>query len=145
MLSFLKNVFGAPCSNDDVPIHVPEIDGVKEEIAQGRPEYEGLMQKYQFFSKGEFIGSLETELWSENKLLLVHRIDSKIPYQKQGTAMVNWLVDNTEEYIQPVHVIGGGLGFWLQMRKLWPYRIIGRDLRCSDYLSLLEQRKANFQ
>lgn len=55
--------------------------------------------------------------------------------------MVSWLVANSSEKIQPVHVINAGLGFWIKLKKIWPNRIIGIDLRASEYWDLLEKRK----
>ena len=73
--------------------------------------------------------------------MLVHHIGATITGMKHGTAMINWLINNSAEIIQPVHVIGGGIGFWQKLKKRWPDRVNNVDLRSSEYDLLLEKRK----
>ena len=122
-------------------ISIPTIDRVSEEIQGYLPDYQGPTINYRFFSNSKFIGSVKTELWKEDNLLLVHDIRASTTGVKNGTAMVSWLVANSSEMIQPVHVIHNGLGFWIKLKKIWPSRIIDIDLRASEYWDLLEKRK----
>jgi hypothetical protein len=122
-------------------ILIPAIDSVSEEVQLCHLEHQGLITHYSFFYHSELIGSVTTELWKEDNLLLVHDIRASAIGVKNGTAMIDWLVNNSSEMIQPVHVFGGGLGFWIKLKKIWPSRIIDIDLRCSEYCHLLEKRK----
>ncbi|MCS6137044.1 hypothetical protein G3496_19270 [Shewanella baltica] len=122
-------------------ISIPTIDRVSEEIQGYRLDHQGPTIHYRFFSNSKCIGSVKTELWKEDNLLLVHDIRASATGIRNGTAMVSWLVANSSEMIQPVHVIHNGLGFWIKLKKIWPSRIIDLDLRCSEYWDLLENRK----
>lgn len=120
---------------------MPVIDRVSEELQLYNPEHQGPAPDYRFYANSIYIGSVSTELWKEDNLLLVHDIRASTTGIKNGTAMVSWLVANSSEMIQPVHVINNGLGFWIKLKKIWPSRIIDLDLRCSEYCDLLEKRK----
>ena len=122
-------------------IPMPFIDRVSEELQLYNPEHQGPVTDYRFYANSIYIGSVSTELWKEDNLLLVHDIRASTIGIKNGTAMVSWLVANSSEMIQPVHVINNGLGFWIKLKKIWPSRIIDLDLRCSEYCDLLEKRK----
>ncbi len=122
-------------------ILIPTIDRVSEKVVGFRLDHQGLIMDYYFYSESELLGSLQTELWKEDNLLLVHHIGASTIGVKYGTAMINWLVINSSEIIQPVHVFGGGLGFWSKLKQLWPERINDLDLRSGEYDLLLEKRK----
>ena len=120
---------------------VPTIDRVSEKVVGFRLDHQGLTTDYSFYSESAFLGSVQTELWKEDNLLLVHRIGASVTGIKQGTAMIDWLVRHSSEIIQPVHVFEGGIGFWIKLKELWPNRINDVDLCCYDYNLLLEKRK----
>jgi len=122
-------------------ILIPAIDRVSEEIQGYLADYQGPTINYRFFSNSKYIGSIATELWKEDNLLLVHHIASSTTGIENWTAMIDWLVSNSSEMIQPVNVFGGGLDLWVTLKKTWPDRIIDLDLRCSEYFDLLEKRK----
>lgn len=122
-------------------IPIPAIDKVSEELQLYNPQHQGPVTDYRFYANSIYIGSVRTELWKEDNLLLVHDIRASTTGVKNGTAMVSWLVSNSTEMIQPVHVIHNGLGFWIKLKKIWPSRIIELDLRASEYWDLLEKRK----
>lgn len=122
-------------------IPIPVIDRVNQKAEGYLLDHQGPTINYRFFSNSKYIGSVTTELWKEENLLLVHDISTSNTGVKNGTAIVSWLVSNSTEMIQPVHVINNGLGFWIKLKRIWPSRIIDIDLRSSEYWDLLEKRK----
>ncbi|GIU51190.1 hypothetical protein TUM4438_39950 [Shewanella sairae] len=120
---------------------MPTVERVSEDVVGYDLDHKGLIMNYRFYSKLEFLGSVKTELWNEDNLLLVHHIEASTVGVKYGTAMIDWLVRNSSETIQPVHVIMNGLGFWAKLKEIWPDRIYDLDLRSSEYDLLLEKRK----
>ena len=138
MLTKLIDVFTA---SQKKAVSQPVIVNVTIESDNFRLPHQGKTNVYKFYSATTYIGFIETELWKENNLVLVHNIESSKIKQKHGTAMINWLISNTTQMIQPVHVIGGGISFWFKQNERWPTRIVEQDLRCSEYNELLEKRK----
>lgn len=125
----------------NLQVLIPMVDRVSEEVVVERLAHQGLTKNYKFYSKDKYIGSIQTELWKEANLLLIHSIGASAIGLKYGTAMISWLVSESTEVIQPVHVIGGGIGFWQKLKLTWPDRVANIDLRSSDYDDLLEKRK----
>lgn len=121
---------------------VPVIDRVSEQDQIYKSPGQGTIKKFEFFCSGVLIGRATVEFCSEEDLVLVHDIRAQTPSQRQGTAMVAWLVDHSCGLIQPVHVICGGMPFWHKLRREWPGRISEIDLRCSEYQEWLDRRAA---
>jgi hypothetical protein len=124
-------------------VSIPKVNGVSCKKSN-KLYYQGEKVEHTFYSDGEIIGSLETELWEEKNIILVHSIEAMIPYQKQGTAMIKWLFENYQEVIKPVHVYSTAIPFWEKMEKLFNQRISSTDLRSSEYDDLLKERRTLF-
>lgn len=138
MLSKLKEKFFQKPKNS---IHEPIVDNVETEIVGFRLPHQGTTTDCYLYASNIYIGHLRTELWVESDLILVHSIKASTVGIKYGSSMVRWLVNNTRQVIQPVHVIGGGIGFWCKQKQRWPDRVVDQDIRSSEYDYLLEERK----
>ncbi|MBB1419852.1 hypothetical protein H5187_21675 [Pseudoalteromonas sp. SG44-1] len=138
MLSKLKEFFLQKSKN---LIYEPLVDRVETETVGFRLPHQGATTDYYLYSSNIYIGQLRTELWADSDLILVHSIKASTVGIKYGSSMVRWLVDNTSQVIQPVHVIGGGIGFWCKQKQRWPNRVVDQDIRSSEYDYLLEERK----
>lgn len=122
---------------------IPSIDRVSEHEQIYKSPGQGTIKMFEFCYADMPVGRATVEFCPDEHLVLVHDIRAQTLYQRQGTAMVAWLVDHSAGLIQPVHVICGGMPFWHKLRRQWPRRIAELDLRCSEYQEWLDRRAAS--
>ena len=63
-------------------VSMPPMDYVSEEAVGFRLDHQELTMDYNFYFKSKFLGSQQSEVWPQENLLLVHRIDA-FPLRKK--------------------------------------------------------------
>lgn len=79
---------------------------------------------FHFSANGRRVGRVTTEASPLDRVLMVHFISSNT--RGAGKAMIQWLLDRTNETIVPIKIIETGKRFWETAEKRWPERIDSR-------------------